>query len=218
MKYLCAVLCFSDNIATLNSEQNAEPSTVEKKPEKPVDKKDAPRPHSEPKFYDADSFATAQKRVQFLLSKLHNLLQIKVDLDQLLALTQEFGEATSSLSKGSSNIYQQMSQEIYFKVAVEKLMKKGKILEINKDVQVLLSRLRQLVQFQTSHSTSLITLYCDDKIPNPLHNKAAFLNFIVGRLDSSSFKFSCKNRLFKVTPVDQPLSPVTSQSQSKDDL
>lgn len=208
-----ATFCFAENVATLNAETNGS----DKKPEKETVKKDDPSSQSLPKFFDVNSFATAQKRVQFLLSKLHNLLQIKVDLDQLLAFTQEFSEATSSLSKGSASAYQEMTQDIYFKIAVEKLMKKGKILEINQDVQVLLSRLRQLAHLQSSHSTSFMHLYCDDKTLSPLHSETAFLNFIIGRLPSSNLDFSCKDRPIKKTSNGHSL-PVTSQSHSTDDL
>ena len=205
---------FTENVATT---LNAESNDSDTKPEKEALKKDDSSPQSLPKFFNVNSFATAQKRVQFLLSKLHNLLQIKVDLDQLLAFTQEFSEATSSLSKGSASAYQEMTQDIYFKIAVEKLMKKGKILEINQDVQILLSRLRQLAHLQSSHSTSFMHLYCDDKTPNPLHSKTAFLNFIIGRLPSSNLEFSCKDKHIKKTS-NSHFSPVTSQSHSTDDL
>lgn len=195
----------SENIATLNPEKNSAPKKVEKAKDS-TDLQDGSNPQSLPKFLDEDNFVSAQKRVQFLLSKLHNLLQIKVDLDQLLALTQEFGEATNSLSKGGSKAYQQVTQEIYFKVAVERLMKKGRILELNQDVQLLLSRLRQLVQFQAydmTKSSTFMQIYCDDKSLNPLHSKIAFLHFITGRLDYYNVKFSCKDSTLKVTPSSQ---------------
>ncbi|XP_035222885.1 uncharacterized protein LOC118195670 [Stegodyphus dumicola] len=168
-----------------------------------------PNPQSLPKFFGEDEFITAQKRVQLLLSKLHNLQQIKVDLDQLLTLTREFGDESRTSSKDGSNAYQKVTREADFKVAVERLMRKEKILEIDQDVQVLLSRLRQLVQFQpstsnTKESLSVLELNCKSSTVNPLHSKTAFIHFITDKLGASSNnkKFSAKD-CWVETPVGE---------------
>lgn len=206
------------------SPQNTEPLKGTEKPAELPNVKDTSSPPTLPKFFDEDNFITAQKRVQFLLSKLHNLLQIKVDLDQLLALTREFGDAANSLSKDGHKAYQQVTRGIDFKVVVERLMKKEKILEIDQDVQMLLSRLRQLVQLQSSafqtitSSSPLMKIYCEGNSFNPLHSKTAFLHFIMGRGDITDVKFTCKNSLREVAHSGQPSSPITAQPLPKDEL
>lgn len=158
------------------------------------------REESDPKFLEEEergSFSGARERVHFLLNKLNKLLQLKVDLDQLLTLTREFGDATSTWLRAGGQL---APQEAYFRAAVEKLMRKGKIYEINHDVRAILSHLRQLVQFQSIDAptpgslSALMRMHCDAKSTNPLRDRAAFLHFVLGRLDSSSIQFSCKDR------------------------
>ncbi|XP_054713818.1 ER degradation-enhancing alpha-mannosidase-like protein 3 [Uloborus diversus] len=196
------------------SESNAQSSPSSKIPETQPGSGSAevtdskPGPQSYPKFFDEDEFIIAQKRVQFLLSKLHNLQQIKVDLDQLLALTREFGDESRSSSKDGSDAYQKVTREADFKIAVERLMRKEKILEIDQDVQVLLSRLRQLVQFQPSSAASstkeslpIQILHCEYSTLNPLHSKTAFVHFVSDKIGAPSYsrKFSCKDCILETS-------------------
>ncbi|CAL1300944.1 unnamed protein product [Larinioides sclopetarius] len=161
-----------------------------------------------PKSSENDGSISAQKRVQILLSKLQNLQQIKSDLDHILSQSKDSdgGQKNSGRKpkkqskpakeklKHGKGSYREVAHDEHFADALERLMKKEKILEIDQDVQVILSSLRELVQMQTSALNKKLCF--ENSSINPLHNKEAFIRFITAKKTDSSvnnFKSACSD-------------------------
>ncbi|XP_015916134.1 ER degradation-enhancing alpha-mannosidase-like protein 3 isoform X2 [Parasteatoda tepidariorum] len=162
-------------------------------------------PKSSTKMFEAGGFILAQQRVQSLLSKLHNLKQFKVDLDQLAS---QINDDFISPAKNDNDAYQQITRETDFIVALERLMKKEKILEIDQDLQIILSRLRELVKMQTFNLNAKDRLFCsnaDTKTLNPLVNRGAFIEFM-------SCKYCPLRNIKKLFHKDSKTSVVPEES------
>ncbi|XP_055925228.1 ER degradation-enhancing alpha-mannosidase-like protein 3 isoform X2 [Argiope bruennichi] len=174
-----------------------------------------------PESFDEDGSISAQKRVQILLSKLQNLQQIKSDLDHILSQSKETsGEHKNIVKqpkkqpkprkeglKHGKGSYQEIAGDEDFADALERLMKKEKILEIDQDVQVILSSLRELVQIQTSALNKKLCF--ENSSVNPLHNKEAFIQFITTKKTDSSvnnIKSACSDPKLDVARMGENIN------------
>lgn len=91
----------------------------------------------------------AYQRMRELSHKLQSLQKIKVDIDQLVDLSKHLGN-------------KEESEEVEFQHALEKLMGKEKLLDIDQDVMTLLLKIRELIHFRNI-SSDFKNTFVEDK-------------------------------------------------------
>ncbi|GIY24115.1 hypothetical protein CDAR_579061 [Caerostris darwini] len=161
------------------------------------------------KVFEEEGSASAQQRVQILLNKLHNLQQIKSDLDHILSQSKPSNMEQKKTRKVKKELkrdmsFRELAQDETFAGVFERLMKKERILEIDQDVQVILSSLRELVQMQTSALNQKLCF--ENSVINPLHSKTAFIQFITTKktdLYASDFKFTCIDSELDIAQMEE---------------
>ncbi|GFV96223.1 ER degradation-enhancing alpha-mannosidase-like protein 3 [Trichonephila clavipes] len=156
-----------------------------------------------PKEYEMEASVSSEKRIQKLFNKLHTLKRMQFEIDQLL-----FSPHLKD-SKQLTDSYHKMVRGEEFALALDRLMKKEELLEIDHDVRVILASVRELLQMQTKALGKRLCF--TNTILNPLHSKTAFIQFIASKKTDSAFN-NLKNFCLDSNLFDSPVGDDNEQT------